>query len=60
MRQFEIDKPSKKSIFESLKSDTDHSFNEDTLKQITESVSTFDESQPSMTVNEAIEWLKGL
>jgi len=60
MRQFEIDKPSKKTIFESLKSDTDHTFNDSTLKEITEAVSTFDESQPTMTVNEAIEWLKGL
>lgn len=60
MRQFEIEKPSKKKIFESLKSDTDHTFNDDTLQEITEAVSNFNESQPSMTVNEAIEWLKAL
>lgn len=60
MRQFEIEKPSKKKIFESLKSDTEHTFNDESLKEITEAVSNFDNSQPSMTVNEAIEWVKAL
>lgn len=60
MRQFEIEKPSKKKIFESLKSDTEHTFNDESLKEITEAVSNFDNSQPSMTVDEAIEWVKAL
>lgn len=54
----EINQPSKKNIFESLKSDKDHSFNDETLKEITESISKFNENQPSMSVEETVEWLK--
>jgi hypothetical protein len=60
MRLNEINQPSKKAIFESLKSDTDHTFSDGTLMEITEAVSNFDKNQPSMTVNEAIEWLNQL
>jgi hypothetical protein len=57
MRLNEINQPSKKAIFESLKSDKDHTFNDDTLQEITESVSNFNHNQESMTVEEALEWL---
>ena len=60
MRQFEIEKPSKKAIFEGLNSDKEHTFKEDTLKEIAESVSKFDESSPSMSVDECIDWINNL
>ena len=57
MRLTEINQPSKKAIFESLKQDKEHTFAEDTLEQIAESISKFDNNQPGMSVDEAIEWL---
>lgn len=57
MRLNEINTPSKKAIFESLKSDKDHTFNTETLQEIAESISNFDNSQPGMSVDEALEWL---
>ncbi len=57
MRLNEINQPSKKAIFESLKSDKDQPFAEGTLQQIAESISNFDKNQPSMSVDEALEWL---
>lgn len=54
----EVIQSSKKELFESLKSDKDHTFNESTLMQITEAVTNFDANQPGMTVDEACEWLK--
>ena len=58
MRLNEINQPSKRAIFEGLKADKNHSFTEETLVEITESVSNFDKNQPSMSVDETIEWLK--
>lgn len=60
MKLNEINKPSAKAIFESLQSDKDHTFNSDTLQEIAESVSKFDNSQTGMTVEEAIQWLDSL
>jgi hypothetical protein len=57
MRLTEINQPSKKAIFESLKSDKDQPFSDDTLQEIAESISNFSEAQPGMTVDEALEWL---
>lgn len=57
MRLNEINQPSKKAIFESLKSDQDHTFNDETLQEITEAVSNFNHTQQGMTVEEALEWL---
>ena len=54
----EVTQNSKKELFESMKADKDHTFTESTLKQIAEAVTTFDNSQPAMTVDEAREWLK--
>lgn len=60
MRLNEINKPSKKAIFEGLKSDPNQPFNDSTLMEITEAISNFDENQPGMTVDEAVEWLNQL
>ena len=54
----EVTQNSKKELFESMKVDTDHTFTDSTLKQIAEAVTTFDKSQPAMTVDEACEWLR--
>ena len=54
----EVIQSSKKELFESLKSDKDHTFSESTLMEITEAVTNFDAKQPGMTVDEAREWLK--
>jgi hypothetical protein len=60
MRLNEINQPSKKAIFEGLKSDPDQPFSDSTLMEIAESVSNFDKNKTSMTVDEAIEWLNQL
>lgn len=60
MRLNEINKPSKKAIFEGLKSDTEHTFSNQVLEEIAESVSNFNHNQPGMTVTEAIEYLESL
>lgn len=54
----EVTKPSKKAIFEGLSKDTEHGFSTETLKEITEAVYNAKDSDPGMTVDEALEWLK--
>jgi hypothetical protein len=58
MKLNEISKPSRKAIFESLCSDTEQPFTTVTLQEIAESISKFDDSDPGMTVDEALDWLK--
>jgi hypothetical protein len=53
----EINKPSRKAIFESLCTDKDQPFTTTTLQEIAEAISKFDDKQPGMTVDEALEWL---
>lgn len=60
MRLNEINQPSAKSIFESLQSDKEHTFSNETLQEIAESIGKFDNSKPGMTVEEAINWLDNM
>lgn len=50
-------KPSTRTIFESLSSDKDHTFGSDSLQEIAESVTNFDESDPGMSTSDFLEML---
>lgn len=52
MKLTEVLQPSAKSIFESLKEDTDHSFGNAELTAISESVATFESKAKPMTIEE--------
>lgn len=54
----EVTKPSPKAIFESLSKDTEHGFSNETLREISEAVAKTKDSDPGMTVDEALEWVK--
>lgn len=58
MKINEVLQPSKKSIFESLSQDTDHTFNEETLKEISEVIvnSKFEEMTIESFLNKLEEW----
>jgi len=45
----EITKPSTKAIFEGLSTDKDHTFGTESLQEIAESVSKFNENDPGMS-----------
>lgn len=52
MKLTEVLQPSAKSIFESLKEDTDHSFSDAELTAISESVATFESKATPMTIEQ--------
>ena len=52
MKLTEVLQPSAKSIFESLKEDTDHSFDNTELTAISESVANFEIKAKPMTLDE--------
>ena len=57
MKLTEVLQPSAQAIFESLKEDTEHTFNDSNLKAISESVANFDQAAKPMTVEELFSFL---
>ena len=57
MKLTEVIQPSAPAIFESLKEDTTHSFGDDTLQAMSESIANFDQHAEEMSVNEFVEFL---
>jgi hypothetical protein len=57
MKLTEVLQPSAQAIFESLKNDADHTFDDDQLKAISESVARFDRTAKPMTVEELFDRL---
>lgn len=52
MKVTEVLQPSAKAIFESLKEDADHTFDDGQLKAISESVASFESTAKPMTIEE--------
>jgi hypothetical protein len=57
MKLTEVIQPSAQAIFESLKEDTEHTFNDAELKAISESVANFEQTATPMTVDEFFNFL---
>lgn len=57
MKLTEVIQPSAQAIFESLKEDTEHTFNDTTLQAISESVATFEQTAEPMTIDEFFTFL---
>jgi hypothetical protein len=60
MKINEVIQPSAKAIYESLKQDTDHTFSDDTLKQIAESASSAKFTKVASTLEEVDSWIESL
>ena len=54
MKITEVTKPSTNEIFESIKADKDHSFSEDTMQAIAESISKATTDEQPMTLEQAL------
>lgn len=57
MKLTEVIQPSAQAIFESLKEDTEHTFNDAELKAISESVANFEQTATPMTLDEFSKFL---
>jgi hypothetical protein len=57
MKLTEVIQPGAEAIFESLKADTEHTFNDMTLRAISESVATFEQTAEPMTIDEFFTFL---
>jgi len=61
MKLTEVIQPSSKAIFESIKEENNHSFNDSTLQEISESISNAKFTGKTMTTMEEVDaWISSL